>query len=460
MIDEFWLKIGMLAAVCAYGGIFMMKVLPLLRHRLMPLRSCGAAHLLRVALGAVLIGVAVVHGGGKPQPSPGTVSMIVEEAKAGGQLKVTVRRTGGSKGRIAVKIKTQDASTVGGINGMMGRDFEYLKDYLVWEDGDTSDKVVYVNTYATDSTGATTLRLKLSVMTTGDYEGCATPTLDSGGKVIATINPADTGVVALVAPDPMATTAGTPLRVVVRRTGGSDGRIVVKIKTQDSSTVNGINGRFGIDFQYVKEMLEWGHGDASDRVVEIPTVAGWWDGGPKTFRLKLSAMTTGEYEGCATPALESGGKVIASILPNEAAYPGEVFIKSVESTSCCAIRMDGPIVEPPFWGYAGDTLRVTLSRAGGDFGRIAVKIKTQDSSTVNGINGRFATDFTYAKETFVWEDGEAGDKVLEITTFHVDGVDYPRTFRLKLSAMTTGDYEGWAAAELPNPKVIVGLVEE
>ncbi len=392
------------------------------------------------------------------ESAPGTLEMTIESVNGGGRMKVTVKRTGGSDGRIAVKIKTQDASTVGGINGIMGRDFEYLKDYLVWEDGDTPDRVVYVNTYATDSTGAATLRMKLSVMTTGEYAGCATPALASGGKVIATINPARKGTIVLAEPDPMSVVAGEPLKVKVRRTGGSDGRVAVKIKTQDASTVNGINGRFAIDFQYVKETLVWGNGDASEKTVEIPTVAGWWDGDPKTFRLKLSALTTGEYAGCVTPALASGGKVIASILPNEEAYPGEVYIRKIESVRGGAV-VSASVTEAPFWGYAGDTLRVTLGRVDGDFGRIAVKIKTQDASTVGGINGRFATDFTYVKETFVWEAGDAGDKVLEIPTFQVGGVTYPRTFRLKLSAMTTGEYEGFTTPVLPEPKVIVGLME-
>ncbi len=388
----------------------------------------------------------------------GSLVMTADTVNGGGRMKVTVSRIGGAEGRVAVKLKTQDASTVGGINGRFGVDFEYLKKVLVWDEGDMSDRVVYVQTYATDSASAATLRLKLSVMTTGDYADCVEPTLASGGKVIATINPAKKGTISFVAPNPMSVRAGEVFKVKIRRTGGSDGRIAVKIKTQDASTVNGINGRFGIDFQYVKETLVWGHGDASDKTVEIPTVAGWWDGPPKTFRLKLSAMTTGEYAGCVAPALASGGKVIASIQPNAAVCPGEVVIKSVASVRNKAI-VGNPVTAAPFWGYAGDTLRVTLSRVGGDFGRIAVKIKTQDASTVNGITARFATDFTYVKETLVWNDGETADKVIEIPTFHVGGAAYPRTLRLKLSAMTTGEYEGCATPVLPDPKVIVGLRE-
>ena len=307
----------------------------------------------------------------------GMLEMTVDPVTGGGLMKVTVSRVDGAAGRVAVKLKTQDSATVGGINGVSGRDFEYVKEYLVWEDGDASDKVVYVPTYATDADGEVTFRLKLSVQTTGDYADCVTPDLASGGKVIASVAPAAKGTLMFTAPDPMSVLAGEPLRVKVSRVGGTAGRVAVKLKTQDSATVDGINGVSGRDFQYVKQYLEWEDGDATDREVEIPTYAAWWDGEPRTFRLKLSVQTTGDYEGCVTPALASGGKVIASIVPNEAAYPGAVVVTKVETVSCCAIRMDGPVVEPPWWGYAGDTLRVTVSRVGGSFGRVAVKAKTQ-----------------------------------------------------------------------------------
>ena len=387
----------------------------------------------------------------------GTLTMTAEEVRSGGVIKVTVSRVGGSERRIAVKLKTQDSATVGGINGVSGRDFQYVKEYLVWEDGDASDRVVYIQTCLTDATDPMTFRLKLSVQTTGDYADCVPPTLADGGKKIVPVLPAAKGTIAFVEPDPMEVVAGYNLRVKVRRTGGSVGRVAVKLKTQDSSTVNGIDGVVGRDFQYVKEYLVWGDGDESDRTVEIPTYAAWWSGDPKTFRLKLSVQTAGDYKGCMTPALASGGKVIASIYPNEEAYPGAVGVTKVETVNCCAIRMDGPVVEPPWWGYAGDTLRVTVSRVGGSFGRVAVKAKTQGYPGVSNLSAVLNEDLTYVKEYLEWKDGETGDQVIEIPTAHVDGVPYPRTFRLKFTAQTTGDYVDCATPELPNSKVIFSL---
>ena len=67
---------------------------------------------------------------------PGTLEMTADPVRGGEMLKVTVRRVGGADGRVAVKLKTQDSMTVGGINGVSGRDFQYVKKYLVWEDGE------------------------------------------------------------------------------------------------------------------------------------------------------------------------------------------------------------------------------------------------------------------------------------------------------------------------------------
>ena len=224
-----------------------------------------------------------------------------------------------------------------------------------------------------------------------------------------------------------------------------------------AATVGGIDGLSGRDFQYVKQYLEWEDGDDSDQEVEIPTVAAWWDGEPRTFRLKLSVQTTGDYAGCVTPALASNGKVIASIEPNDAFCPGVVKVTKVETVSCCSVRADEPLTAPPWWGYAGDTLRVTVSRVGGSFGRVVVKAKTQGYPGVSNLSAVLNEDLTYVKEYLEWKDGETGDQVVDVPTALVDGVTYPRTFRLKFTAQTTGDYAGCAAPEIPDPKVTVSL---
>ena len=95
---------------------------------------------------------------------------------------------------------------------------------------------------------------------------------------------------------------GWVLRMMLGRDCGSDGRIAVKAKTQTSTAMMGTNG--SADFDYVKDILEWGDGDATDRSLDIPTYAQPWEG-VKMLRVKLSTLTQGDYTGCVTPHLDS-----------------------------------------------------------------------------------------------------------------------------------------------------------
>ena len=69
-------------------------------------------------------------------------------------------------------------------------------------------------------------------------------------------------------------------------------------------------------------------------------------------------------------------------------------------------------------------------------------------------------DLTYVKEYLVWGNGEDGERVVEIPTALVDGTAYPLTFRLKLSAQKTGDYEDCVEPDLPEAKNVIELRKE
>ena len=173
----------------------------------------------------------------------------------------------------------------------------------MWEGGEVADKVVDVQTLVADSADVVTFRLKLSVQTTGDYAGCVTPELASGGKMISRILPAEKGTLVFTAPDPMSVRAGDPLRVTVSRVGGSFGRVVVKAKTQGYPGVSNLSAVLNEDLTYVKEYLEWKDGETGDQVVDVPTALVDGVTYPRTFRLKFTAQTTGDYAGCAAPEI-------------------------------------------------------------------------------------------------------------------------------------------------------------
>ena len=123
---------------------------------------------------------------------------------------LVVSRIGGSSGRIAVKYKTQTSTAI------CGTDFDYVKDVLVWEDGDDTDRYIDIPTSMFSTTGCggfrpcncvetpdgylctscldyyncprtLQMRIKFVKMATGQYYGCRVPVIENN-KVYMTID--------------------------------------------------------------------------------------------------------------------------------------------------------------------------------------------------------------------------------------------------------------------------------
>ena len=187
----------------------------------------------------------------------------------------------------------------------------------------------------------------------------------------------------------------------------------------------GTNG--SADFDYVKQTLEWGDGDATDRYLDIPTYIQPWEG-VRMLRVKLATLATGAYAGNLTPALAES-KIYAEI----------------ESPVAFGTVSVAPESARP---VAGEPLRLVFRRVGGNDYPVAVKYKVQTSTAVAG------TDFEYKKGVVTWGDGEGDDKVVEVPT-------YPsaagKQLRVKLSTLTQGAYEGCVTPHVKSAKVYVTL---
>ncbi len=349
--------------------------------------------------------------------SPGSVVLRAIESSVAGQImRIVLGRDCGIDGRIAVKVKTQTST------GICGTDFAYVKDVLVWEDGDMSDKVIEIPTYA--SGAGKTLRVKLATLTTGAYSDCVKPTLDET-KVYADILRPSPGTIVATAPIPLSVVAGDVLRMTFSRTGGSDGSIAVKAKTQTSTALMGVNGT--ADFDYVKQVLEWTAGDDSDRYLDIPTYVQPWEG-TKRLRVKLSTLATGAYAGNLVPKLEVA----------------KIYVELENPSRFGTVSVEPELAAP----VAGEPLRLVFRRKGGSGWPIAVKYKVQTSTAIAG------QDFEYMKGVVTWGDGEDYDQEIEVPT-------YPsaagKQLRVKLSTLTQGDYVGCVTPYVKNAKVYVPL---
>ena len=223
---------------------------------------------------------------------PGTIVVsapVPLSVVAGDVLRMTFSRVGGSQGSIAVKAKTQTSTALMGVDG--SADFDYVKTIMEWRDGDSSTRTIDIPTYIQPWEGTKMLRVKLSTLATGQYAGNLVPKLDVAKIYVDLENPSQFGTVS-VEPEAAAPVAGQPLRLMFRRTGGSDWPIAVKYKVQTSTAIA------GTDFEYMKNVLTWGDGESDEKVVEVPTYP---SAAGKQLRVKLSTLTQGEYTGCVTP---------------------------------------------------------------------------------------------------------------------------------------------------------------
>ena len=236
-----------------------------------------------------------------PVLKPGTVCLAEPyplEAKAGTTVRFRFSRINGCDGSIAVKVKTQTSTALIG-TGPENGDLLYVKEVLEWADGDTSDKYIDVPIYTTGV--GRQFRFKLATMATGTYEGNLVPQLEQT-KIYVPIVGATPGMIAL-APTLFSLTAfeNTTCRVWFSRIGGSDGSIAVKVKSQTSTATLRSDPTPWGQVGYVKKILEWGPGDTSDRYVDVPIYS---NGAGLMFRLKLSTLATGVYQGNLVPKLE------------------------------------------------------------------------------------------------------------------------------------------------------------
>ena len=248
---------------------------------------------------------------------PGTVKVVDGglSAVAGNPFSLTIARVGGSDGRIAVKVKTQPGTA------LAGTDYVHANRTLVWEDGDATEKTFDIVTMDSGSHEDKSFNIKMTALTTDAYADCEEPMIAEKKTYLTLTTGHPTGSVVMTSPAKRSVAAGSTLKAVFSRVGGNSGRIAVKVKTQDAGAVAEMTAVAGSDFTYAKDYLVWEDGDVADKTFEVVTAPVATYGDPKTFRLKLSALTTGEYDGCLTPSLPDA-KIVVTIENRLVPYGG------------------------------------------------------------------------------------------------------------------------------------------
>jgi len=176
-------------------------------------------------------------------------------AQNAGSVTVTVDRTGGSSGAVAV--------TYGEVNGsaVAGTDYTATSGTLTWAAGDATPKSFSVPiSNANPFSGSKSFTIDLSNPT----GGAALGTPNTAGVSIAGDAVAAVGAVQLSASGYSVAQSAVSLTVTANRTGGSNGVVSVNY-----SAANG-TAAAGADFTATNGTLTWASGDAASKSFSIP----------------------------------------------------------------------------------------------------------------------------------------------------------------------------------------------
>jgi uncharacterized delta-60 repeat protein len=210
------------------------------------------------------------------------ITATVGSATEGGNITITVRRTGGATG-----IASVDYATAAG-TAQAGSDFTATSGTLTWATNDANFQTVTIGTLDDAAfEGAETLTLTLS-NPVGVELAASEATL-----TIVDNDVAAPGTLAVAAASQSVGEADGPVSIRVTRTGGSDGAVSVQYATASGTATA------GSDFATATGTLDWAAGDSTDKFIDVDVTSDTTDESNETFTVTLSAPTGGATLGTA-----------------------------------------------------------------------------------------------------------------------------------------------------------------
>ncbi|NTV15308.1 MAG: DUF1566 domain-containing protein, partial [Desulfobulbaceae bacterium] len=173
----------------------------------------------------------------------------------GGVAAITVSRTGGSSGAVAVSYATGSGSAV------MGSDYIYTSGTLAWPDGDISDKIINVTVVDDQADdGDKTLPLNLFSPTGGAVMGSPTTT------VLTIVDNEDApATIALTSSSFTVNENAGMAHIFVRRSGNSVGAVLIHCETVRA----GGTATSPADYQNRGQDLNWADGEMGEKSFDI-----------------------------------------------------------------------------------------------------------------------------------------------------------------------------------------------
>jgi hypothetical protein len=308
-----------------------------------------------------------------------------------GTASVAVQRTGGSDGPVSVRCDTANGTATA------PDDYTAQMDLLTWADGDTANKncTIPIINDVNDELDETVL-LSLTNFTGGAGMGTpvnATLTItdnDEAGDLSFTM----TGYTVDEEDDLVA-------MIAVRRTDGSDGPVSVLCNTTNGTATA------GSDYTATSDLLQWSHGDATDKICTVPILDDSTQETAETVLLSLTNFTDGA--GMGTP-------ISATLVILDDDEAGDL------SFTMASYSVD----------ESAGTATVAVRRTGGSSGAVSVQC--------NSANGTATApgDYGATADVLNWTDGDTANKICTIPIVDDAIEEVDETVGLSLSNPTGG----------------------
>jgi len=329
-------------------------------------------------------------------PGPGSLSFSASAyamPENGGIGTISVQRSGGSAGAIAVNYATSNGTAAA------GSDYSASSGTLNWPDGDSAAKTFTVA--AIDDAlaeGNESINLTLSTPAGG-------ATLGSTRSAVLNILDNDNapGTLAFVAGSATVAETGGAVTVAVARTGGSYGAATISYATVNSSATS------GSDFTATSGTLSWASGDSAAKSIRVAVLNDTRAEASESFQIRLSGATGASLGAVSTSTV--------TITDDDSPSPNG----TLQFTA-------GTLTVAENAGSA----TITVSRTLGALGAVSLNYATANGTATAG------SDYTASSGTLSWADGDSAAKTFTVPILDDATAEASESVTVSLSGISGG----------------------
>ena len=344
---------------------------------------------------------------------PGTLafsSATYSIGEAGGTVTLTVNRTGGTDGAVAVDYTLGGGTATGGASCGAGVDYVNTGGTVSFANGEASKTFTVAICNDAIFEGNETFNATLSNATNG-------ATLGSPATAVVTIvddEVASPGSLQFSSAAYSVGEAGGTVTLTVTRTGGSDGAVSINYGLGGGTATGGASCGGAVDYINTGGTVSFANGDTS-KTFTVAICNDTVFEGNETFNATLSGATGGATIGSPSTAA-------VTIVDDEVAQPGTLQFSSATYTV----------------GEAGPMATITVTRTGGSDGSVMASYATSNGTATGGASCGGAVDYVNTSGTVTFGNGVTTPQTFSVPICDDTAVEGDETVNLTLSNATGG----------------------